>query len=48
MTGGRVAAVRQYVEDDELFCLTYGDGVSDVDMAQADRLSPRARQGRAR
>ena len=32
MTGGRVAAIRKYVEDDELFCLTYGDGVSDVDV----------------
>jgi glucose-1-phosphate cytidylyltransferase len=34
MTGGRVAAIRKYVEDDELFCLTYGDGVSDVDMTK--------------
>jgi glucose-1-phosphate cytidylyltransferase len=32
MTGGRVAAVRRYVEDDDLFLLTYGDGVSDVDL----------------
>jgi glucose-1-phosphate cytidylyltransferase len=34
MTGGRVAAVRRYVENDELFCLTYGDGVSDVDITR--------------
>jgi glucose-1-phosphate cytidylyltransferase len=34
MTGGRVAAIRKYVEDDELFCLTYGDGVSDVDITK--------------
>jgi len=34
MTGGRVAAIRRYVENDELFCLTYGDGVSDVDVTQ--------------
>ncbi len=33
MTGGRVAAIRRYVEDDELFCLTYGDGVADVNIA---------------
>ncbi len=33
MTGGRVAAVRRYVEGDEPFLLTYGDGVSDVDVA---------------
>jgi glucose-1-phosphate cytidylyltransferase len=32
MTGGRVAAIRRYVEQDELFLLTYGDGVSDVDI----------------
>ena len=30
--GGRVAAIRRYVERDELFCLTYGDGVSDVNL----------------
>lgn len=34
MTGGRVAAIRKYVEDDELFCLTYGDGVSDVNVTE--------------
>jgi glucose-1-phosphate cytidylyltransferase len=34
MTGGRVAAIRKYVEKDELFCLTYGDGVSDLDITQ--------------
>lgn len=32
MTGGRVAAIRRYVEGDDLFLLTYGDGVSDVDL----------------
>jgi glucose-1-phosphate cytidylyltransferase len=31
-TGGRVAAIRRYVQDDDLFALTYGDGVSDVDI----------------
>ena len=31
MTGGRVKRVRNYLGD-EPFCLTYGDGVSDVDM----------------
>ncbi len=35
MTAGRVAAVRRYVEEDELFLLTYGDGVSDVDVARS-------------
>lgn len=31
-TGGRVAAVRRYVKDDDLFMVTYGDGVADVDV----------------
>ena len=38
------SASRDYVEDDEAFCFTYGDGVADVDIARADRLPPRARQ----
>ena len=33
MTGGRVKRVREYL-DDEPFLLTYGDGVSDVDVTQ--------------
>jgi len=32
MTGGRLARVKKYVQDDEAFCFTYGDGVSDVDI----------------
>jgi glucose-1-phosphate cytidylyltransferase len=31
MTGGRLARVRAYL-DDEDFCFTYGDGLSDVDI----------------
>jgi len=31
-TGGRLLAVSQYIDNDEDFCLTYGDGVSDVDI----------------
>jgi glucose-1-phosphate cytidylyltransferase len=31
-TGGRVAAIRKYVEKDGLFMLTYGDGVADIDI----------------
>ena len=34
MTGGRVAAIRRYVERDDAFLLTYGDGVSDVDITR--------------
>jgi glucose-1-phosphate cytidylyltransferase len=33
MTGGRLLRVAKYVQDDEAFCLTYGDGVSDIDIA---------------
>lgn len=33
MTGGRVKAVGSYLEPDEPFCLTYGDGVADIDIA---------------
>jgi glucose-1-phosphate cytidylyltransferase len=32
MTGGRVAAVRRYVEGGDFFHLTYGDGVANVDI----------------
>lgn len=33
MTGGRIKRIRDYIKD-ETFLLTYGDGVSDVDIAQ--------------
>ena len=33
MTGGRIKLASKYF-DDEPFCLTYGDGVSDVDVAK--------------
>ena len=33
MTGGRVRRIAKYVEDEEAFFLTYGDGVSNVDIA---------------
>lgn len=34
MTGGRLRRVEQYVKDDEMFCLTYGDGLSDINIDQ--------------
>jgi glucose-1-phosphate cytidylyltransferase len=34
MTGGRVKRVANYIKDEELFCLTYGDGVSDVNITE--------------
>ncbi|MBU3624394.1 glucose-1-phosphate cytidylyltransferase [Polynucleobacter sp. AP-Latsch-80-C2] len=33
MTGGRLKRVQQYVENEEAFCMTYGDGVSNIDIA---------------
>ena len=35
MTGGRIRRIRSYVEGDEAFCLTYGDGVGNVDIRSA-------------
>jgi glucose-1-phosphate cytidylyltransferase len=35
MTGGRVSAIRRYVEKDDLFLLTYGDGVTDLDVGKS-------------
>ena len=32
MTGARVFRVRRYLDDDESFMLTYGDGVSDINI----------------
>jgi glucose-1-phosphate cytidylyltransferase len=32
MTGGRLKRIADYVKDEEVFCLTYGDGVSDVNV----------------
>jgi len=32
MTGGRLRRVAKYVENEEAFCFTYGDGVSDIDI----------------
>jgi glucose-1-phosphate cytidylyltransferase len=33
MTAGRIARIAKYLGDDDRFFLTYGDGVSDVDLA---------------
>jgi len=34
MTGGRLKRVLPYIKDDESFCFTYGDGVSDVNIKE--------------
>ncbi len=33
LTGGRLKRVRDYIKQEESFCFTYGDGVSDVDIS---------------
>lgn len=32
-TGGRLKRVQKYLQDEEAFCFTYGDGVGDMDIA---------------
>jgi glucose-1-phosphate cytidylyltransferase len=34
LTGGRLKRVKDFLDADEDFCFTYGDGVSDVDITQ--------------
>jgi glucose-1-phosphate cytidylyltransferase len=34
MTGGRLKRIAPYVENEEAFCFTYGDGVSDVNISK--------------
>jgi glucose-1-phosphate cytidylyltransferase len=34
MTGGRVKRIAEHVKDEEIFCLTYGDGVSDINITE--------------
>jgi glucose-1-phosphate cytidylyltransferase len=33
MTGGRLKRVREYVKNEEAFCFTYGDGLSDINIS---------------
>jgi glucose-1-phosphate cytidylyltransferase len=34
MTGGRLKRVAKYIEDDNAFCFTYGDGLADINIAK--------------
>ena len=38
MTGGRLRRVAEYVAQEDAFCFTYGDGVADVNIAEAIRF----------
>ncbi len=33
-TGGRLKRAAQYVQNDPMFCFTYGDGISDIDISK--------------
>jgi glucose-1-phosphate cytidylyltransferase len=35
MTGGRILRVADYLRDEDAFCLTYGDGVGDIDITSS-------------
>ena len=34
MTGGRILRIFEYIKNEEMFCLTYGDGVGDVNISE--------------
>lgn len=38
LTGGRLKRVADFIHNEEFFCFTYGDGVSDVDIGAAIRF----------
>ena len=35
LTGGRLSRVKKFIENEEAFCFTYGDGLSDIDIAKS-------------
>lgn len=35
LTGGRLKRVHEYIKNEEAFCFTYGDGVSDIDISES-------------
>jgi glucose-1-phosphate cytidylyltransferase len=44
MIGGRIKRILPYIGDDDAFCLTYGDGVSDIDITES--IAFHRREGR--
>ncbi len=48
MTGGRLKRVASYLEGEDAFCFTYGDGLANVDVAASIALPPPSRQARDR
>tara|TARA_B100000519_G_C14226436_1_gene430245 strand:+ start:964 stop:1737 length:774 start_codon:yes stop_codon:yes gene_type:complete len=44
MTGGRLKRLKNYLKDEESFCFTYGDGVSNVDIKKVIQYHNQAKQ----
>jgi glucose-1-phosphate cytidylyltransferase len=44
MIGGRIKRILPYIGDDDAFCLTYGDGVSDINITES--IAFHRREGR--
>jgi glucose-1-phosphate cytidylyltransferase len=44
MIGGRIKRILPYIGDDDAFCLTYGDGVGDIDITES--IAFHRREGR--
>ena len=44
MIGGRIRRILPFIGDDEAFCVTYGDGVGDIDVTAV--ISTHKREGR--
>jgi glucose-1-phosphate cytidylyltransferase len=42
MTGGRLRRVKEFVKDEEAFCFTYGDGVSNINISSLVDFHARA------
>ncbi len=43
-TGGRLKRIASYLSDDDSFCLTYGDGLADVDISKVIELHSRKKK----
>jgi glucose-1-phosphate cytidylyltransferase len=42
MTGGRLKRIRSYLNGDDAFCFTYGDGLASIDIGELIAFPPRA------
>ena len=44
MTGGRIKKVRKFVKNEKLFCVSYGDGLSDVNISKLIKYHKRKKK----